>query len=406
MNQMNRDAKLQRELDRRGFLTAAGGAVTFSFMRPELAFGSRANSQIRLGLVGCGGRGNWLADLFTEHGGYRFVAACDYFPARAERFGDKYGVPPERRYAHLSGYKQMLDDGRLDAIVVETPSYFHPEQAAAGVEAGCHVYLAKPIAVDVPGCTLVRESAEKATRKQLCYLVDFQTRTHPFYQEAVKRVRFGEIGRIVCGDAGYQCGPLGRPWRDTGPESRLVNWFHDRALSGDILTEQNIHAIDVAAWMLDAAPLHAYGVGGRATRDYGDTWDHFQVIYMYPGDVPVSFSSKQCGRGYDDILCRLYGERGTVDTHYFGDVTIKGEFPYKGGNVGNLYRDGAVANIATFYDNITKGRFANETVPPSVLSNLTTILGRTAAYRRCEVTWDEMMKENEKIDARLEGLNA
>ena len=323
-----------------------------------------------------------------------------------ERFGEKFGVPAERRYVHLSGYKRMLDDGKLDGIVVETPSYFHPEQAAAGVDAGCHVYVAKPIAVDVPGCLTMQQAAERATKKELCLLVDFQTRTHPFYQEAVKRVRFGEIGKIICGDAGYQAGPLGHDPDKQGVELRLSNWFHDRALSGDIITEQNIHAIDVVAWMMDAAPEFAYGVGGNPTVSYGDTWDHFQIIYMYPGDVSVSFSSKQMGRGYDDILCRMYGERGTVDTHYFGDVKIAGEFPYKGGNVGNLYRDGAIKNIATFHDNITQGRFANQTVPSSVRSNLTTILGRTAAYRRKVVTWDEMMKENEKLDARLEGLRA
>lgn len=393
-------------LDRRTFLSGAGGAAAFSIVTPQLAFGSRANSQLTLGLIGCGGRGGWLANLFMEHGGYRFVSAADYFPERVEAFGEKFDVPAERRFTGLSGYRRLLAEARPDAVVIETPSYFHPEQAAAAVDAGCHVFLAKPVAVDVPGCRLIEDTGKKATRNRLCFLVDFQTRTHPFYQEAVKRVHYGEIGRVVSGDVGYQAGPNGRRSRQTGPEARLRNWLHDRALSGDILTEQNIHALDVACWMLDGPPLFAYGVGGLSTRDWGDVWDHFQVIYMFPGEVPISFSSKQFGRGYDDILCRLYGERGTVDTHYFGEVTIRGELPFKGGSVGSLYREGAVRNIITFHDHITRGRFANETVAPSVLSNLTTILGRTAAYRRRETGWEEMMKENERWDARLEGLSA
>jgi hypothetical protein len=120
----------------------------------------------------------------------------------------------------------------------------------------------------------------------------------------------------------------------------------------------------------------------------------------------VTFNSRQFGQGYDDILCRMYGTSGTIDTHYFGKVHIRGNRPYKGGEMVNLYTEGAVNNIAEFYDNITKGRFSNPTVAASVRSNLTTILGRTAAYNRCEVSWEEIMKANEKLEGRLEGLKA
>ena len=392
-------------MDRREFLAGAtGGAMAASIMSAKTAFGSEANSVITLALFGCGGRGTWLADLFKEHGGYRFTAACDYFPARAERFAEKFEIPEAGRFTGLGGYRRLLEKAKPDAVVIESPPYFHPEQAAAAVDAGCHVYMAKPIAVDVPGCHTVAESAKEATRKNLVYLVDFQTRTHPFYQEAVKRVRYGEIGRVISAEAGYQAGPNGRRTRESGPEARLNNWMHDQALSGDIITEQNIHALDVACWMLGGPPSLAYGRGGLKVRDYGDTWEHFEVIYLFPDEVPLTFSSKQFGSGYDDIMCRVYGEMGSADTHYFGNVTIRGTLPFKGGSVGSLYRDGAVRNIATFHDNITRRLYQNDTVPESVTSNLTTILGRIAAYRNREVAWDEMLRENEKIDGRLEGL--
>jgi predicted dehydrogenase len=274
------------------------------------------------------------------------------------------------------------------------------------------VYLAKPIAVDVPGCLTIRESGEKATANELCFLVDFQTRANELYREAIKRVQYGDIGRIVSGEAGYQCGPTWDHMMDAlranpdDPEARLRAWGLDRELSGDVITEQNIHALDVACWILDEQPVSAWGKGGRKARDVGSCWTQFSVIYTFPNDIVVTFNSKQFGAGYDDIMCRMYGTRGTVDTHYFGDVTIRGDAPYQGGEVGNLYTDGVVRNIADFYDSITEGRFANTTVPASVRSNLTTILGRTAAYKQREVTWDEMMKANEKMEVNLRGLKA
>ena len=116
------------------------------------------------------------------------------------------------------------------------------------------------------------------------------------------------------------------------------------------------------------------------------------MIYSFPKDVLLSFTGKQFGAGYDDIGCRMFGPQGMVDTHYFGIVQIVGQKSYKGGKLGNLYTDGAVSNIAAFHAAIGKGDCSNATVAPSVRSNLTTILGRTAAYKKAEVTWDEMIK--------------
>jgi predicted dehydrogenase len=309
------------------------------------------------------------------------------------------------------GYKRLLEKP-VDAIVIESPPYFHPEQAAAGVDAGAHVFLAKPIAVDVPGCLQIESDGNRATEKKLCYLVDFQTRTDPLYQEAIQRVQRGDIGRIVCGEATYIANiPWTRQIPDlladpTNPERQLRAWGLSRTLSGDVITEQNIHAIDVATWILDQHPLRACGTGGQKGRTAGDCWDHFAVIFTFPGDVIVSFCSKQLGAGWDDILCRMYGTDGTVDTHYFGEVSIRGKNPFLGGKTDNLYPNGAIRNIATFYEKVTRGDFSNPTVAPSVRSNLTTILGRMAAYKHADVTWDEMMNSQERFEPNLRGLKA
>jgi predicted dehydrogenase len=372
--------------------------------------GSEASSQLALGFIGCGGRGTWIADVFRKHAGYVIRAAADYFQDRVDTFGDKFGVAADRRFTGLQGYRGLLE-ADVDAVVIETPPWFHPQQAHDAVEAGKHVYLAKPIAVDVPGCRSVEESAARATRRELAFLVDFQTRTNPLYKEAIKRAQYGDIGRIVCGEATYICGPTWDQqiqWLTESPddpEVRLKAWGLDRALSGDVITEQNIHALDVACWALDAAPLHAQGSGGRS-RPAGSCWDHFSVRFGFPKDVIVSFCSKQLGAGWDDICCRMYGTDGTLDTHYFGEVSIRGQLPYRGGKMENLYTEGAVANVAAFHEAISTGDWSNPTVAPSVRSNLTTILGRTAAWRGSEVSWDEMMSAGEVLEADLSGLRS
>jgi myo-inositol 2-dehydrogenase/D-chiro-inositol 1-dehydrogenase len=188
------------------------------------------------------------------------------------------------------------------------------------------------------------------------------------------------------------------------PEVKLRAWAIDRKLSGDIITEQNIHSLDVACWMANAQPIKAYGTGGRRRPFLGDCWDYFACIFYFPNDLIVSFNSRQSGFAYDDILCRVYGLEGTVDTHYAGKVTLRSKESKIDGDSGNLYLDGTVTNIATFHEKVTKGDFSNPTVAPSVRSNLTTILGRTAAYQNREVTWDQMMRSNEKFVVDLKGL--
>ncbi|MEN6427004.1 MAG: Gfo/Idh/MocA family oxidoreductase [Phycisphaerales bacterium] len=402
-------------LSRRHFMAGAGAAVaSFAVVKPSLVRGTAANSKVNLGLVGCGGRGTWLAKLFKAHGGYNVVAASDYFQDRVNNAGSELGVPQANRFTGLNGYLKVIE--KADAVALETAPYFRPEQAAAAVDAGKHAYLAKPIAVDVPGCQTIGSSGAKATARKLVFLIDFQTRADPFYIEALRRLHEQKaIGEIGFGEAIYHAGcPFGgmyNTWRSDpqNPENRIRAWGLDKVLSGDIITEQNIHTLDVMNWIMGVPPVWAVGTGGRKFRPVGTCYDTFSLLFQYPNNVGITFSSRQCeghGTQPEGIRNRMFGTEGVLETEYGGQVLIRGKNFYRGGSSPGIYQDGAVANIKTFYDSIVAGKVDNPTVETSVRSNLITILGRTAAYENRLVTWDEMLKDNEKLDANLKGLKA
>ncbi len=400
-------------VSRRRFIQATGAAVaSLAIIRPKHLRGSQANSTIRLGLIGCGGRGVWIAGLFAAHGGYEIFAGADYFANRVDAFGAKLSVPPERLFSGLSGYKRLLDCG-VEAVAIETPPYFHPGQAAAAVDRDLHVFLAKPLAVDVPGCRAIADCGKKATTRKLAFLIDFQTRAHPAFIEALRHVHDGAIGELVFGEATYHAES---PWEEhyerlrsspENPEVRLRAWGLDRALSGDIITEQEIHTLDVVNWIMRDPPLWAVGTGGlKARPKVGSCWDHFVVYYQYANDVAIQFSGRQFkGHGTaEGIKNRMFGSKGILETEYGGTVVIRGENFYNGGRTPEIYESGAVKNIAAFHKSISNGDFANPTVGPSVQSNLITILGRKAAYEKRRVTWDELRKDEEKLEPNLDGL--
>ncbi len=400
------------DVTRRKFLASTGAAaVGLTILKPGLVAGAEANSRLDIGVIGCGGRGAWIAELLAKNGHYNVVGVADYFQDRVDAAGGKLNVPSNKRFTGLSGYKRLLEE-KVDAVAIESPPYFHPEQAAAAVEAGKHVYLAKPIAVDVPGCQSVRESGAKATEKKLAFQVDFQTRAMPSYQEVISRVHKGGIGKLVTVYAEYQTS-LMFEGRDSelrkdpnNPEVRLRAWGIDRVLSGDVITEQNIHALDVATWIADADPIKAYGRGGRARPFLGDCWDHYSVLFFFPNDLMVTFTAKQVGFGFDNIMVRAHGETGTIETNYGGNCWLRSRDDAFSGKTDDIYLVGVQRNMETFYENITKGDWSNPTVAPSVRSDLTTILGRTAAYTGAEVAWDDILKTGEKWQFDASGLKA
>jgi len=382
---------------RRGLLGAAGLLV----LKPETVFGSQANSAVEIGIVGCGGRGNYIGGFFQEYAGARIVALHDPFQDRLEGIQQKLKLSGPRLYRGLEGYRDLVGS-RLDAVVIESPPYFHPEQAEAAVAAGKHVFIAKPLAVDVPGCLRIREAGRRA-RGKLSFLVDFQTRAQPAFQEAAARVHNGAIGALVMGHVYYHTGRL-RPQSKPGmppDEARLRDWTFDKVLSGDIIVEQHIHVLDVANWYTRTHPLKAYGTGGRKARtDVGDCWDHFLVLFWYPDQVRVDFSSNQFLKGFHDMCIRFYGTAGTVDTHYGGYLRIAGDNPWPGVEKDDTFRQGAIANVRSFVESLRTGKYLNN-VEESVESNLTAILGRMAAYGERLVSWEEMMRSGEKLEARL-----
>ena len=406
--------KSGQQINRRQFITNAGtAALTFTVLKPNLIRGTDVNSKIKLGLIGCGGRGTWITRLFQNHGGYEIVSAADYFKDRVNTFGDRFNIPDNKRFTGLSCYKQLLGS-KVDAVAIESPPYFHPEQATAAINAGSHVYLAKPIAVDIPGCNSIAESGKKATKKKLCLLVDFQTRANEYFIEAMKRVHNSDIGDFAFGESIYHAGS---PWKGVydilkadpdNAENRLRAWGLDRTLSGDIITEQNIHTIDVMNWIMNEPPLFAVGTGGHKVRtDKGNCWDHYALTFQYANNVGITFSSRQF-EGYgsvpDGIRNRMFGSKGVLETEYGGQVLIRGENFYRGGKTNDIYKQGADSNIAAFYKNIIEGKYDNPTVAPSVQSNKITILGRTAAYEERTVYWHQLTNNDEKMEPIFKGL--
>jgi len=393
-------------LPRRAFLSAAAAVTTATVLKPSLVFGAEANSKLSIGLIGCGGRGSWIADLFKASGKYELVACADYFQQKVDAVGDKFKIERDQRYAGLSGYKRLLA-GKLDAVVIETPPYFHPQQAADAVSAGKHVFLAKPIAVDAPGCMTIAEAGKRATAAKKVFLVDFQTRANAEFRKAVAEVHRGAIGKLVMAEAFYPWSSGGRNLPPTKPEERLNRWYNYLPLSGDFITEQSIHALDLVTWIINADPIKARGTGGFKVRPPGSIYDHFAISYWFPDELVLSFTCIQTiPMIKDEIRARAYGANGFADMDYFSGVLVRGPETAVRATVDDLYSSGAVVNINEFYDAVVKGDSSNPTVVPSVRSNLTAVLGREAAYRGSELTLEALIKEGKKLEPDLSGCQA
>src|SRR5512137_1473930 len=277
------------QIRRRAFLASAATATAITVLKPSLVFGAEANSVLEIGLIGCGGRGSWIAKLFADSGKYRLVACADYFQDKADAVGEKYNIDRSRRYTGLSGYKRLLES-KLDAVVIETPPYFHPQQAADAVDAGKHVFVAKPIAVDAPGCQQIAAAGQRATAKRQVFLVDFQTRADAQFRDAVGQVHKGAIGSLVMAEAWYPWSGGGRGVPPATREQQLRSWYYVLPLSGDFIVEQSIHALDLVTWIINADPIHARGIGGHKVRPKNSIYDHFALIYEFPDDLVLSFS--------------------------------------------------------------------------------------------------------------------
>src|SRR5437588_4636837 len=225
------------KLDRRKFLGVAAAGAGVMFIKPSLVFGSAANSAVRVGLLGCGDRGTEDATNLVDTCGARVVALADMFQDQLDKARENFNkVQQDKGYSALdasqlfagpNAFQQIAASKEVDAIVVATPPYYHPRHFEAAVAAGKHVYLEKPVAVDVPGALKVIEIGKRAEGK-LSLDVGFQIRDCPPFVEMVRRIHAGALGKIACGEAHYLTGYIDRPsWPNaSSPERRLRNWVH------------------------------------------------------------------------------------------------------------------------------------------------------------------------------------
>ena len=311
------------------------------FIEPSLVRGTTANSAVRVGLLGCGGRGTEDATNLLDTGGARIVALADLFQDQLDaahaHFDEIQGakgfsaIDSSQLFVGPDAYRQIASSKEVDAVVIATPPYFHPQHLEALVAGRKHVYLEKPVAVDVPGALRVIEIGKRA-EGQVSLDVGFQIRDCPPFVELVRRIHAGALGKIVCGEAHYFAGYIDRPAWPTASatERRLRNWIYDRELSGDIIVEQNIHVIDICNWILNTHPLKAFAAGGRLGRPTdGDVYGNYNIVFQYPDGVDVTFSSTQFSQGSWDVTERFFGTRGTSQSPYTGPFGIWGEEPWQ-----------------------------------------------------------------------------
>ena len=398
-------------MDRRGFLKTAAGAAAFAIVAPQAVRGAEANSKIELGLIGGGHRGNFIGDRMKQHGGYAIHAVADYFPEVSDKLGEKYGVDKARRFSGLSGYKKVLESG-VEALAIMDVPYFYPDQAKAAVDAGCHVYIAKPVAVDVPGTLAIGSAAAEATRKNRCFLVDYQLPLDPANAEVIKRVREGGIGPLAHILSFGKTAAWADPPKGPTIESRLQRtiWLSDIALGGDTIVSYDIHILDGLMALLGKRAASASGAS-RICRPqpHGDRVDACGVVFELDDGTLWTHVTQSLNNNADfsDMTASVFGLSATAHLGYGGKVYVRGGEKHFVGNVsGSIYNEGAERNVADFHRNITEGRFENTTAKRAVDGHLTAILGREAAARRTRLTMDELIKENKRLEVDLSGLKA
>ncbi len=408
--------------NRRDFITKAGLAAAAVSM-PQIATAQNTGGgKLRIGIIGCGGRSNVVGEMAIKDGRFEIVALADYFQEAVDRQGEKFKVPADRRYTGINCFKKLLGAGGIDIVAVLSPPYFHPEQVEASVEAGLHVWLAKPIAVDAPGVARIEAAARKAAEKKRCVLVDFQTRALAHYNEAARLVAAGGIGTLGYGDIEGTCPAFELRVPQDSQEAKLKNWLQWRDLCGESIIEYSIHAIDMASLMIGRNPLSATGQCGRFLLDRypdarsGDVKDHWLATYDFGDGLKVVFRGKRLD-GHDlpdqhGIYVRLHGSEGSLLADYSGEVMIRGKESFYGDRfmkekVRGIYNRGITENWKTFHNNITKGNYAQETVTPSVNSHYLALLAREACYRNGEtVTWDEVVASKKAFTFDTAGLKS
>ncbi len=419
-------------MNRREFIkTGTGAASGLLLLKSKTAFGYQANSAVRLGLLGCGNRGTAVATSFSKSTTAQVVALADIFPDKLElgraHFDQLNGtlgrqaIDSKLLFHGPNAFEQLIASREIDLIQISTPPFFHVQHLEAAVASGKHVYCEKPVGVDVAQTRKALEIAKRVKRTQSVD-VGFQCRNAPPIAAIATRIQGGALGKIASVTGNYNA-PASTEKVHPGAsadEYRLRNWLWYRALSGDILVEQNIHIIDLCNWLVGAHPTSAKATGGRNVLTHaGDCWDNYEVDFTYPGDVHLSFSSTQFGDygGFDAGL-KLYGAAGMATVPYSGPCEILGSqawawenpasAPPAAGAPGStkFAANGSFSDNLefadrdkerTFIDSITSGACHNQ-IAAGVETALSCMLGRMAGYQKREVTWDDLLAHGENYE--------
>ncbi|MCH8806136.1 MAG: Gfo/Idh/MocA family oxidoreductase [Planctomycetes bacterium] len=355
--------------------------------------------KLRVGLIGCGGRGTGAArNCVQSSANVEIVAMGDLFQDRLdsskksllEKVPDKINVTDERMFTGFDNYQGVLACD-LDMVILATPPHFRPQHLQAAIEAGKHVFMEKPVAVDPVGIRSVIASSRAAGRKGLGIVAGTQRRHQPHYLEVMKRIHDGAIGEIVAAQCYWNQGklwvkPQKPEWSDM--EWQCRNWLYFCWLSGDHIVEQHVHNLDVVNWALKAHPRRVMGLGGRQVRtgpEFGNIFDHFAIEYQYPRGVRVFSSCRQIHGCSDRVSERIVGTKGVVRTDSRNAV-IEGENPWKFETQGESVNP-YVQEHADLIAGIRSGEPLNEGVRIAH-STLTAIMGRMSAYTGRELKWD------------------
>jgi predicted dehydrogenase len=410
-------------MNRRQFLQAGSVAASnLLLLKPRTAFGYRANSAVRLGLLGCGSRGTAVSTSFSQNTVAQVVALADLFPdqlaACRGHFNElnaslgRQPIDSKLLFYGPHAFEQLAASPDVDLIQISTPPFFHVQHLDAAVTSGKHVYCEKPIGIDVAQARQALEIGKRVKPTQSVE-VGFQCRSAPPIAAIAQKIQAGALGKIGAVAANYNA-PASKERVHPGAsadELRLRNWLWDRALSGDILVEQNIHIIDLCNWILGSHPVKAIATGGRNVLTHaGDCWDNYQVDFVYPENVHLSFSSTQFGDyGGFDAGIRMYGADGSAAIAYSGPIQILGNHPWSWQDSAASTTQGKFAANGSFSDNlaladrdkdrafiesITSGPVHNQ-ISAGVETSLSCMLGRMAGYQRREVTWEDLLLHGE-----------
>ncbi len=352
-----------------------------------VAFGFQANSAVSVGVIGTGNRGRYDAKIFAGDPRARITALCDLYPDQIDRA--KTEIPAASGAKSYSRYQDLLADASIDAVLITTPVYLHPEHFEAAVAAKKHIYCEKPAGPSVAGVKRLLAAAARADRTKHIQF-GFQQRYSPEYLAAEQILHSAEFGQLALMRSHWMVGGASTRLRPESipPERAARMWYPWRAKSGDMIVEQDCHGVDVLNWFSGRHPLSAVGDGGRKVRTYGDTMDHLNVTYDYGDGLHGFLHACQLAQGYGLVDEQFFGTEGTLETHrrYY-----RWSRPEQKPVQVNSKREITIDAIERFLTHIVENRPENN-AQTAAESTLTSLLGRLAIDTGRRVTWDELLK--------------